>query len=338
MQTPSFQNRSRTTILIISLMMAFHSLSFAQDAYFSQFFMNPVYMNPAYAGTMKIPRAGVQYRNQWPGLDNAYTTYFASFDTYLPKISSGIALLVYNDVQGDGLYTESSFKIAFSKEIRINRDWTMYGSISAGAQLNMLNFGQLVFADGLNPVTGIYSGSNEIAPDSNNQLFPDFGAGILLFNDKYFWGFAADHLAEPVQSFYSGYQYTIPRKYTMHLEVSLPFYISGHWRKFCKLNPNFIVQSQGNSHNITYGIYANRMGFSLGIWNRLSTAKTNDLIGMIGFISNQFRTAITYDTNLYGTGLRSHGAVEISVSFLLKKPGKKSIFPFYEIPGQWDIR
>lgn len=336
MQSPA--TTYKKLLLIIGLSTVISYGSNAQDPYFSQFFMNPVYMNPAYAGTMKVPRAGVQYRNQWPGLDRAYTTYFASFDTYLPKISSGIAFLAYNDQQGNGLYTESSFKIAYSKEVRINRDWTMYGSISAGAQYNYLNFNKLVFADGLDPVSGNNLPSAETVPENNNQLFPDFGAGILFFNNQYFWGFATDHLAEPVQSFYSGYNHKIPRKYTMHFEVNLPFFLTGHWRKFCKLNPNFIVQSQQNEHNITYGIYANRMGFSLGLWNRLSTAKSNDIILMAGFIGKQFKTAITYDSNMKGQGLRSHGAIEISVSFLLRDPGVKSIFPFYEIPGQWDIK
>jgi len=59
---------------------------------------------------------------------------------------------------------------------------------------------------------------------------------------------------------------------------------------------------------------------------------------MAGFIGKQFKTAVTYDFNLHGVGLRSHGSVEISISYLLKNPGKKSIFPFYEIPGEWDIR
>jgi hypothetical protein len=59
---------------------------------------------------------------------------------------------------------------------------------------------------------------------------------------------------------------------------------------------------------------------------------------MAGFMGKQFKTAITYDLNIKGVGLRSHGSVEVSISYLLKDPGKKSIFPFYEIPGEWDIR
>ena len=324
--------------LLIGLILLFSPGLKAQDAYFSQFFMNPVYMNPAYAGTMKVPRAGVQYRNQWPGMDRAYNTYFASFDTYLPKISSGIGVLIYNDVQGNGIYTESSFKFMYSKEIKLSREWTMYGSLSAGAQLNSLNFNRLVFADGLDPIYGNNQPTTETLPDNNNRLFPDFGAGILIFNDKYFWGFSGDHLSEPDQSIYSDYLHRLPRKYTMHLEINLPWFRPGHLRKFCTFTPNFILQSQGNDQSLTYGLYANRKGVSLGLWNRMTTQKSNDLIFMAGFMGKQFKSAITYDFNIQGVGLKSHGAVELSISFLLKDPGKKSIFPFYEIPGEWDIK
>lgn len=332
-----FTCTSIKAILIISLVIGWCTLQ-AQDVYFSQFFMNPVYLNPSYAGTMKVPRAGVQYRNQWPGMNKAYTTYFATFDTYLPKINSGIGLLLFNDVQGDGIYTETSFKVAYSKEIRISRTWTIYGSLTAGAQLNSLNFNQLIFADGLDPIYGQHQPSTEVVPDQNNRFFPDFGAGILIFNDKYFFGITGDHLHEPNQSIYSSYNQKLPRKYTTHFEVNLPWYRPGHWRKFCTFNPNFIIQSQGEEQNITYGLYANRRGFSLGVWNRQTTKKSSDVIVMAGFIGKQLKTAITYDVNLKGVGLRSHGAVEISISYLLKNPGKKSIFPFYEIPGEWDIR
>ncbi len=309
----------------------------AQDPYFSQFFMNPVYMNPSYAGTMKVPRAGVQYRNQWPGISSAYTTYFASFDTYLPRITSGIGALLYNDVQGDGLYTETSFKFIYSKEIRLSKEWNMYGSISAGGQLNSLNTGRLVLPDGLDPIYGQHQPSAELLPDNNNRFFPDFGAGVLLFNDKYFFGISADHLSEPDQSIYSAYANKLPRKFTAHFEVNVPYYERGRLRKLCTFNPNFIVQSQGNEHNITYGVYANRKGFSVGLWNRLTTQKSSDMIVMGGFMGKQLKTAITYDINFKGVGLRSHGSIEVSVSFLLKDPGQKSIFPFYEIPGEWDL-
>lgn len=328
----------KKTVILFFLLIGIQSVLMAQDVYFSQFFLNPVYMNPAYTGTMKVPRAGVQYRNQWPAMNNAYTTYFASFDTYLPKITSGLGILLYNDVQGDGIYTETSFKVAYSKEIKLSREWMMYGSISAGAQLNALNFSRLIFFDGLDPIYGNHQPSAETEPDNNNRIFPDFGAGILIFNDQYFFGLSSDHLHEPDQSIYSDYSQILPRKYTFHMEVNLPWFRPGHLRKYCTFNPNIIIQSQGEERNVTLGMYANRKGFSLGLWGRQTTLKSTDVIVMAGFIGKQLKTAITYDTNIQGVGLQSHGSFEISISFLLRDPGQKSIFPFYEIPGEWDIR
>jgi len=327
----------RSMMLMISLIAGLCGGAQAQDPYFSQFFMNPVYLNPAYSGSMKVPRAGIQYRDQWPAFGHVYKTYFASFDTYLPRISSGIGFLAYNDVQGKGVYTESSFKISFSKEIHLNAEWTMYGSISGGMQLNALNFNRLIFADQLDGLSGLNQPGAEKVPDNNYRFFPDFGTGLLFYNGQYFFGFAADHLTQPDQSLYAGYPDHLPAKYTAHFEVNLPWFVPGHWRKYLKINPNFIVQSQGQLQNLTWGLYVNRLGFSLGVWNRLTTRKSADMILMAGYVGKQLKTAVSFDMNIRGVGIQSHGAIELSVSYLLRDPGRKSIFPFYEFPGEWDL-
>jgi type IX secretion system PorP/SprF family membrane protein len=335
-----FSNRQKTilkVVLIFCVLLAILAPANAQDVYFSQFFMNPTYLNPAYTGTMKVPRVSLQYRNQWPAMGNAYINYFAAFDTYLPSIGSGVGLLVFNDVQGSGLYSETSFKALFSKEIILSREWTMYGSITAGAKLNSLNFSKLTFADQIDLAYGNYLASSETSPESNTRLIPDFGAGLLFFNDKYFVGIAGDHLSEPDQSISSANSYPLKRKFTAHFEYSFPWFRPGHLRKLVKFTPNFVLQSQGDYQWLAYGFYANRKGISLGIWNRLTSEKNTDLVFMASFIGKQLKTAISYDVNINGVGMKSHGSVELTVSFLLKAPGKKSIFPFYEIPGEWDI-
>ena len=310
----------------------------AQDVSFSQFYMNPTFMNPAFAGSMKVPRIGFQYRNQWPGFGNAFITSFATFDTYLPRVGGGLGFYFLNDEQGEGIYSETAFRMMFSKEIRINNEWTMLGSLSAGAQLNSLNFNKLVFQDGIDVETETRVLSSEITPENNRRLFPDFGTGFLFFNRRYFFGFAADHLASPDQSLYADYPDKIPAKFTAHLEMNLPWFWAGHLRKYLKLNPNLIIQKLGREQLFMYGVYANRKGVSLGIWNRFTNLKSNDMIVMVGFMGKQFKTAVSYDWNITGVGLRSQGAAEISISWLLRDPGEKSRFPFYEIPGEWDIR
>lgn len=310
---------------------------FSQDILFSQFYLNPLYLNPAYAGTMEVPRVGVQYRNQWPGLDKAFTTYFASFDTYLPKQKIGVGMMIFNDNQNAGLFEQTQFDLMISKGIQVNKEAWLYGSLSAGYRINSLNWNALIFADGLDPNTGATFPSSEVMPENLNKSVPDFAAGLLYFDHKYFAGIAVHHLNEPNLSWYDDDKFPLYRKYTAHLEVNLPLHRSGRLRKFISFNPNVIFQHQGGTSTMTWGLYANRKGFSLGSWFRHSSLDYSDVILMAGFIGKRMKTAITYDINLQGIGFNTGGAVEVSVQYTLKMPGEKSNFPFYEIPGEWDL-
>ena len=53
-----------TTLCTTSI---WHDLK-AQDPQFTQFYANPLYLNPAFAGTARCPRICMNYRNQWPNL------------------------------------------------------------------------------------------------------------------------------------------------------------------------------------------------------------------------------------------------------------------------------
>ena len=55
----------------------------AQDPAFSQFYANPLYLNPAFAGSNECPRANLNYRDQWPGIGRTYITTSASFDQHI---------------------------------------------------------------------------------------------------------------------------------------------------------------------------------------------------------------------------------------------------------------
>ena len=65
------------------------SKTHAQDAAFSQFFANPIYLNPAMAGSNICPRLSLNYRNQWPGIGKTYVTYSATYDQYVEQLGGG---------------------------------------------------------------------------------------------------------------------------------------------------------------------------------------------------------------------------------------------------------
>lgn len=64
-----------------------------QDPVFSQYYASPLQINPAFTGLTNGPRFGVNYRNQWPLIDQVfktYVTYNLFYDQFIPAIKSGL--------------------------------------------------------------------------------------------------------------------------------------------------------------------------------------------------------------------------------------------------------
>ena len=85
---------------IIILLFTFTSIvGFTQDLEFTQFYSNPIYLNPAFAGSHGCPRFAMNYRNQWPSLTGTYVSYAAAYDQYFKSINGGFGVILVNDVR-----------------------------------------------------------------------------------------------------------------------------------------------------------------------------------------------------------------------------------------------
>jgi type IX secretion system PorP/SprF family membrane protein len=89
---------SRLIVLALSVFISYDVNS--QDLHFTQFYANPLYLNPAYAGSVRCPRFVANYRNQWPGLAGNFVTYSASFDRHLDDLNGGIGVMFTSDRAG----------------------------------------------------------------------------------------------------------------------------------------------------------------------------------------------------------------------------------------------
>lgn len=317
------------TVLLLIVVLA----APAQDVSFSQFYSNPLYLNPAFAGSVDAPRVSLQYRNQWAGFSRAYRTYSAGFDLPVEKLQGGLGFFVLNDAQADNAFNALQINFAYSTFVRLNETFQLNGSVQVGYNQNSLDVDKLIFPDNVDPYFGNHGVSGELQYLTNpDYTFLDFSSGILVYSKKLFFGIAAHHLAEPRQSYYSGMEEVgkLYRKYTLHAGARLPIFTHGHQRKNFDISPQLVAQQQGDFTQLNYGMFATKYGFTVGTWFRQNFGLRYDaVIFLLGFVKSNWQLTYSYDLTVSGLWGDAGGTSEISLSFFLKHSGDKRNFPFY---------
>ena len=112
---------------------------YSQDPEFTQFYANPLYLNPAFAGTAKCPRVCLNYRNQWPAISGTFVTYSASYDQHIDGISGGLGLLVTKDEAGLATLNTTNVSAIYSYQLHITREFSMKFGFQADRKSTRLN-------------------------------------------------------------------------------------------------------------------------------------------------------------------------------------------------------
>lgn len=288
----------------------------AQDVGFSQFYAAPLYLNPAFAGQTECGRIGLQYRNQWPGVEKAFRTYKLSYDQHLPAINSGYGFQLMQDQHGAGVFNRTALAAYFASQVRLGLRSSLSAGIKLGALQDALNWEALKFPDKLlNGTTG------ELPPDVTTRFSPDFGAGLLFSWDEYlFAGISADHFNRPYLSMFAQDIRTLPIRWTLHagwnIYASQKGY-AGRNDESLLIQPNMLFLQQGAFRQLNAGIYVSKYPFVAGSWFR-HTFKTADALQvMIGLAVDKFIVGYSYDITVSGIGLNAGGAHEVSLSWEL---------------------
>jgi type IX secretion system PorP/SprF family membrane protein len=305
----------------------------AQDISLSQFYSNPLYLNPSFAGTAGVPRVALQYRDQWHSFNNAFNTYSASFDFPVKKLQGGLGFYILNDSRASSSYSMTQIDAAYSVNVRLSEEIFLRGAIQAGLHRYALDVNNLIFPDNVDPTYGNHGISRELEYLTDTDFsFADFSAGLILFNKRYFGGLAVHHLAEPRQTFYSlGSDYgKLARKYTAHFGAKLPVFLYGHHRKKFDISPQFVIQKQGSFDQLNYGILATKWGITAGTWFRQNFGMRYDsVILLVGFFKKAWQLTYTYDITVSGLWGETGGSSEISLVFFFKEAERNRYLPFY---------
>lgn len=279
----------------------------AQDPVFSQFYANPLYLNPAFAGSEICPRLTINYRNQWPRLESSYTTYAASYDQLIGKAEIGYGLTLLYDRAGEGSISQTDVVFSLAKPVRLSQGWSLSLGMQAKYGNRRLEWESLTFYDMLDSRRGFV---NQTAEELGNSInYFDMHAGIALYHQHFFGGFSTHHIAEPTVGL-SEFSGKLPRRYTAHMGGWIP--LKGRFEQNFSLSPNVIFTMQGKFRQLNAGLYAQMHMFVIGSWYRMGDA----LIGLVGYENNGFGVGYSFDFPFSSRqGLSSGGAHEISIKY-----------------------
>jgi len=305
----------------------------AQDPNFSQFFVSPLTLNPALTGKFDGAfRVAGNYRNQWPSINNAFTTYTASVDAGILKAripefdQFGVGAMAFKDQSGNGVLSNTFFALstAYHKAL----DENGFHQIGLGFQgtyvYKHLDITKVKFADQLtaNGFTGITS---EIFSQEQIDLsYFDMNMGALYNGstdgtNNFYLGASMYHVNRPKETFQGG-NYILDPRVTIQAGGMIPLgaYNGIHFSAMHSRQAHAYNTQIGGAYMLGLNQDENNpTNLYVGSWFRFGDA----IIPYVGLEFGEFRIGASYDVNVSSLKPASNmrGGAEFSLIYI-KRP------------------
>ncbi len=314
---------SSITIFFFIAFSFFRTLN-GQDPQFTQFYSNPLYLAPSFAGATQQHRIASTYRNQWPSLPAPFVTYTFSYDHFFSNFNSGVALFFLRDVAGSGDLSTTNFGVQYSYDFQASHVWHIRPGIhfmytQAGLDFNKLLWGDQLSPGGITPTIQV--------PTLQNKGDVDFNTSLLVYSDKHWFGTSVDHLLRPNASLY-GNETRLPMKISVFGGTQII-------RKGRLLKPvdetlslAFLFKYQDNITQLDLGVYWYKNPLVFGLWYRgipfLNRDPRGDAVAfLVGYKIEQFSIGYSYDFTINRLLTSTGGAHEIALIYEFETTRRK---------------
>lgn len=300
-----------------------------QDAQFSQYMFNGIYINPAYAGYKEQLNLHAFYRNQWTGITGAPKTISLAVDAIANEGNVGLALQLSSDRLG--AQRNQSVYANYAYRIPLNQDGT--SRLAFGVGLGAIQLG--IDGSMLNP------NDREINQPlgMSSSILPDARAGVFYQNERFYVGISADNLVsqyinidkyafipQPKTHYYLTAGMLVPLSYDMLLKPS--FLIKDDRGGPTSLDINaFLIMADKFWLGASY-----RTGVKLYNKNYLqkNLSQLNSAVASAQFSVNEnLRIGYAYDFSLGALQSYSGGTHEISISYFFNRKNIRLATPRY---------
>lgn len=173
-------------LLFLALQLVlWQSLRAQQDAQYSMYRFNGLYLNPAYAGSHEVITATAMYRNQWVKMPGAPQTASVALHSPLKNERIGLGLIyTYDQI---GVVKNNSLNASFAYRVPIGKKKNV--KLCLGLSAGFTNYR----AD-LNSVATTEANDPNFAGNNQNRWLPNIGFGIYIYSPKFFVGLSVPHI------------------------------------------------------------------------------------------------------------------------------------------------
>lgn len=283
-----------------------------QDVQLTQYASALQLTNPAYVGTSgRLNVTGVA-RNQWVGFEGAPKSQVLLLNTPFLRYRFGIGLTLIRDEIGPTTNTLVYLNAAYN--FHLTNLVKMSMGLSGGFNANSLD------AASFNPAS---QNDPSISFDKQTEFLPNFGTGIYVYSNKFYFGFSTPKLLKNNYTGKGAIENSGSEEQHIFLIGGYLFKIDDKWQA----KPSFslkMVKGSPLSVDITANaIYNNKIWFGL-------MYRHGDAAGAIFQyqITDRLRAGYSYDqpfTEMKSSG----GSHEILVSYDLIFKGNKIVTPRY---------
>lgn len=304
-----------------------------QDTQYSQFYAAPLFLNPAFTGSEENTRVGVNYRNQWPGLEHSFNAYSAYYDHFMENSKSSLGLVINGSQESLHQISNMELGALYSYRLRLGADQFL----NFGGQISYVSrnasFEDLVFGSQIDIDRGTIDGSSgyPAVHDASHQ-YADINFG-MLWNNKNLWlGTSAHHLTRPDQSYLEDGKNRLPIKYGLHGGLRMDLdggFINDYFNNTLQERALFFAFNYKNQAPFNQLDAGGQVFFEpliLGFWYRGLPVKYNfpnneSVIVLVGLaLKSGMDIGYSFDVTTSKLGLRnSGGAHEVSLRYSFYK-------------------
>jgi type IX secretion system PorP/SprF family membrane protein len=311
-------------LLILLLQIGVVSCLKAQiDPHFSQIYADPLWLNPALTGVYDgDARLTANFRDQWTGISNGYTTgAFSAEEKVTDKVSVGFNFIDEDAGSANFNYFAGYGTLGYTVPISSDATKKLHFGLQVGLINRSFNPGDLQFENQYNPLIGYdsniasgetFSSTTSIIFDSGlgiyydenssgNSVQPFGGASIFHING------AADPFAE------AGTKTVLPIRFNIHGGVKIAA------SETLDITPSIIYVRQQQNQIRALDINAafkttDDNSFVVGAEYRYQDA----VVAELGYRLNSLMLGLSYDVNTSAlrTATNGNGGIEVSLNYI----------------------